>query len=125
MSKVKTYIDTKQKARHRQRRCETAHKKNTRIRNSKLGVYYYWGYYHEDERYTFRYEKTDSQERVTKKIAEEKVIPVSIVKRISRNAKDLKKHAARKLRRHLLEEDSPAIKGSTYKKDFDIPWTLL
>ena len=161
MSKVKSYIDTKQKARLRQRRYETAHKKEIRIRNARLGVYYYWGYYHEEEHYTYRYERLEQAEgyyswnqidwdvyykageviyntqkansnrkffipaHVAKRTVEERVIPVSIVKRINKNAKELKKTAARKLRRQKVDEDSPAFSGSIYKKDFEIQWMLL
>lgn len=155
MSKVKHYVDSKQKTLHRQRRYETAHKKETRIRNSKLGVYYYWGYYHENEHYSYKYEKVEVPEQTctnnkvdwdwydqtgetvyisekyvipahtAKRKVDTKVTPVSIVKRINKNAKDLKKIAARKLRRHVMDEDSPAAKGSLYKKNYDIRWELL
>ena len=161
MSKVKSYIDTKHKARHRQRRYETAHKKEIRIRNARMGVYYYWGYYHEEEHYTYRYERLEQAEgyyswnqidwdvyyktgeviyntqkansnrkvfipaHVANRTVEERVIPVSIVKRINKNAKELKKTAARKFRRQKVDEDSPAFSGSIYKKDFEMQWMLL
>ena len=50
---------------------------------------------------------------------------VFIVGRISRNAKYLKRTAAKKWRKQKYCEESFADKGSTYKKDYDIPWTLL
>ncbi|MBR3247127.1 MAG: hypothetical protein IKG03_01865 [Clostridiales bacterium] len=155
MSKVKSYIDTKQKALHRQRRYETAHKKKTRIRNAKQGVYYYWGYYHEDERRTCRYEEVEIPEEIYtyekidwdwykqtgekvyvaektvcpahtgKRETDVKIIPVSIVKRINKNAKDLKKEAARRIRRQKINEDSAAINGSLYKKDYEMQWALI
>ena len=50
---------------------------------------------------------------------------VFIVSRISRNAKYLKRTAAKKWRKQKYGDESFADKGSTYKKDYDIPWTLL
>lgn len=47
MSKVKEFLDTKSKARHRVRRQETRSKKLSRIRNHKNNVYHWYksGYY--------------------------------------------------------------------------------
>ena len=50
---------------------------------------------------------------------------VFIVGRISKDAKWLKKTAAKKWRKQKVSEDAFADKGGTYKKDYDIPWTLL
>ena len=45
MSKVNCYFDTKQKARHRMRRYETAHKKLSRARKSDRGEYsHFYGF---------------------------------------------------------------------------------
>ena len=45
MSKVKCFMDTKQKAIHRQRRYETLHKKLSRAQKAERDEYHYWGYY--------------------------------------------------------------------------------
>lgn len=51
MSKVKDYLDSKQKSLHRQRRYETAHKKFSRARRYEQGEYFYWGYFVTRQRY--------------------------------------------------------------------------
>ena len=55
MSKVKYYLDSKQKALHRQRRYETAHKKFSRARSYEKGEYFYWGYFVTRQRERVRY----------------------------------------------------------------------
>ena len=42
MSKVKCFMDTKQKAIHRQRRYETLHKKLSRAQKAERDEYHYW-----------------------------------------------------------------------------------
>ena len=123
MSKVNYYIDSKQKARHRQRRYETAHKKNTRAKNSDANVYsYYSGYYAEYEKVHYRY-KRDVPAHAGKVVAEEIVKPVFKVKRYSRNAKPWRHLAARQFRRKRgFDEDTPSLKGSVYKRYYEIEW---
>ena len=48
-----------------------------------------------------------------------------MVSRISKNAKTLKRIAAKKWRKRKIDEDSFSDRGGVYKKNFDIPWTLL
>lgn len=129
MSKVKCFKDTKLKAIHRQRRYETLHKKLSRAQKAERDEYHYWGYYVIRKR-----ERSLPLVRVVDKITNGSywIHPVEqiggevfIVKRINRNAKDLKREAARRLRRHPIDPESVAYRGSTYKKDLDIPWTLL
>ena len=127
MSKVNHYLDSKQKALHRQRRYETAHKKQSRARSYENGEYYYWGYAVTRQKWRVsctwvispsgtkfpvpRYEKVGGE--------------VFMVTRISKNAKWLKRTAAKRWRKHRINDDSFADRGCTYKKDYDIPWTLL
>ena len=127
MSKVKDYLDSKQKSLHRQRRYETAHKKFSRARSYEQGEYYYWGYsvtrqkYHVSQTWVKTPRGTSICIPYFEKIGGE----VFIVSRISRNAKYLKRTAAKKWRKQKYGDESFADRGSTYKKDYDIPWTLL
>ena len=50
---------------------------------------------------------------------------IFMVSSISKNAKTLKSTAAKKWRKRKIDEDSFSNRGGVYKKDFDIPWTLL
>lgn len=127
MSKINFYFDSKQKALHRQRRYETAHKKYSRARSYERGEYYYWGYYVERqrERVDYTWVKTPRGTSICVPHFEKIGGEIFMVSRISKNAKRLKRTAAKKWRKHRINEGSIADKGSTYKKDYDIPWTLL
>ena len=131
MSKVNCYFDTKQKARHRQRRYYTAHKKLSRARKSERGEYSHFygfcGYFVERQR-----------ERATRKPIKDiygntiyiiKYEPygkeIFMVKHCSISAGYCKQVAARKFRRNKkFDEDSYILKGSKYKIDYDIAWTI-
>ncbi len=127
MSKVNHYLDSKQKALHRQRRYETAHKKHSRARSYEKGEYYYWGYYVERqrERVEYTWVKTPRGTSICVPHIEKTGGEVFMVTRISKDAKWLKRTAAKKWRKHRIEEDAFADRGCTYKKDYDIRWTLL
>jgi len=127
MSKVKDYLDSKQKSLHRQRRYETAHKKFSRARRSENGEYCYWGYSVTRQKYRVSqtWVKTPRGTSVCIPDFEKIGGEVFIVSRISRNAKYLKRTAAKKWRKQKYGDESFADQGSTYKKDYDIPWTLL
>jgi len=127
MSKVNHFLDSKRKALHRQRRYETAHKKHSRARSYERGEYYYWGYYVERQRERVSYEwvKTPRGTSIYVPHFEKIGGEIFMVNRISKNAKWLKRTAAKKWRKHRIEEDAFAYRGCTYKKDYDIPWTLL
>ena len=131
MSKVNYYLDSKQKAHHRQRRYYTAHKKLSRARKSERGEYSHFygfcGYFVERQR-----------ERVThipvkdihgRTIYITKFEPygkeIFMVKHCSISAKYCKQVAARKFRRNKkFDEDSYLLKGSKYKIDYDIASTI-
>ena len=127
MSKVNHYLDSKRKALHRQRRYETAHKKFSRARSYEQGEYFYWGYSVTRQKYRVRqtWVKTPRGTSICIPYFEKIGGEVFIVSRISKDAKWLKKTAAKKWRRQKVSEDAFADKGGTYKKDYDIPWTLL
>ncbi len=127
MSKTNFYFDSKQKALHRQRRYETAHKKYSRARSYERGEYYYWGYYVERqrERVDYTWIKTPRGTSICVPHFEKIGGEIFMVSRISKNVKRLKRTAAKKWRKHRINEGSIADKGSTYKKDYDIPLTLL
>lgn len=127
MSKVKDYLDSKQKSLHRQRRYETAHKKFSRARSYEQGEYYYWGYFVTRQRERAHYIWVKTPRGTSACIPDFEKIggEVFIVSRISRNAKYLKRTAAKKWRKQKYGDESFADRGSTYKKDYDIPWTLL
>ena len=127
MSKVNYYLDSKQKALHRQRRYETAHKKHSRARSYERGEYYYWGYYVERQRERVSYEwvKTPRGTSIYVPHFEKIGGEIFMVRRINKNAKWLKRTAAKRWRKHRVDEDCFADRGCTYKKDYDIPWTLL
>ena len=127
MSKVKDYLDSKQKSLHRQRRYETAHKKFSRARRSENGEYYYWGYSVTRQKYRVSqtWVKTPRGTSICIPYFEKIGGEVFIVSRISRNAKYLKRTAAKKWRKQKYGDESFTDRGSTYKKDYDIPWTLL
>lgn len=127
MSKVNHYLDSKRKALHRQRRYETAHKKYSRARSYENGEYYYWGYYVERqrERADYTWVKTPRGTSICIPHFEKIGGEIFMVSRINKNAKWLKRTAAKRWRKHRINEDSFADRGCTYKKDYDIPWTLL
>ena len=127
MSKVNHYLDSKRKALHRQRRYETAHKKFSRARRADRGEYYYWGYYVTRQKYLVHHTWVKTPRGTSICIPDFEKIggEVFIVGRINRNAKWLKRTAAKRWRKQKIREDAFAGKGSTYKKDYDIPWTLL
>ena len=127
MSKAKYYFDSKRKALHRQRRYETAKKKHSRAKSYEKGEYYYWGYYVERqmERVDYTWVKTPRGTSVCVPHFEKIGGEVFIVSRISKNAKYLKRTAAKKWRKHRVNDEAFADRGCTYKKDYDIPWTLL
>lgn len=127
MSKVNHYLDSKRKALHRQRRYETAHKKFSRAKKADSGEYYYWGYHVEREKYrvSHTWVKTPRGTSICIPHFEKIGGDVFIVSRISKDAKWLKRTAAKKWRKQKISEDAFADRGGTYKKDYDIPWTLL
>ena len=127
MSKVNYYLDSKRKALHRQRRYETAHKKQSRARSYEKGEYYYWGYCVERQREIVDYTwvKTPRGTSICIPHFEKIGVEIFMVSRISKNAKWLKRTAAKRWRKHRINDDSFADRGCTYKKDYDIPWTLL
>ena len=129
MSKVKCFMDTKQKAIHRQRRYQTLHKKLSRSQKAERGEFHYWGYYviRKRERPLPFVRIVDKRTKRSYWIRPLEQIggEVFIVKRINKNAKDLKREAAKRLRRQPIDPESVAYRGSMYKKDLDIPWTLL
>ncbi len=127
MFKVKSCPDSKQKALHRQRRYETAHKKYSRAMRYEKGEYNYWGYYviRQKERVITGWLTTPTGNKIPITHIEKVGGKIFMVKRVSRNAKYLKKTASRKWRKQRIEEESFADRGGIYKKDYDIPWTLF
>ena len=132
MSKVNCYLDKKEKARHRQRRYETAHKKLSRARKYDRGEYgrFYGqcGYFviRQKERLTTVAVKSPSGKTVYIPKFEPIGGEVFIVRHCSITAGYCKKIAARKFRRtKKFDEDSYLLKGSKYKKDYDVPWTMV
>ena len=99
----------------------------SRAKKADRGEYYYWGYYVEREKYrvSHTWVKTPRGTSVCIPHFEKIGGDVFIVGRISKDAKWLKKTAAKKWRKQKISEDAFADKGGTYKKDYDIPWTLL
>ena len=132
MSKVNCYLDTKQKARHRMRRYETAHKKHSRARKSERGEYSrfygFCGYFVERQRECAIHKsvKDPSGKTVFHYYDFEPVgKEIFQVRRVSINAKYCKQVAARKFRRNnKFDEDSYLLKGSKYKIDYDLAWTV-
>ncbi len=132
MSKVNYYLDSKQKARHRQRRYYTAHKKLSRARKSERGEYSrfygFCGYFVERqrERAIHKTVKDPSGRTVFHyNIFEPVGKEIFMVRHCSINAKHCKQVAARKFRRNKkFDEDSYILKGSKYKFDYDIAWTI-
>lgn len=131
MSKVNCYFDSKQKARHRQRRYYTAHKKFSRARKSERGEYSHFygfcGYFVERQRE--RIVHIPVKDQGGRIIYIPKIIKVGgeifQVRHCSITARYCKQIAARKFRRNKkFDEDSYILKGSKYKKDYDIAWTI-
>ena len=132
MSKVNCYFDTKQKARHRQRRYDTAHKKLSRARKSERGEYSrfygFCGYFVERQRERIIHKtvkdpsgRTVFHYNVFEPVGKE----IFQVRHRSISAKYCKQVAARKFRRNKkYDEDSYILKGSKYKIDYDIAWTI-
>ena len=132
MSKVNCYFDTKQKARHRMRRYETAHKKLSRARKSDRGEYSHFygqcGYFviRQKERITTVAVKNPGGKTVYIPKFEPIGGEVFIVRHCSITARYCKKIAARKFRRtEKIDEDSYLLKGSKYKIDYDLAWTIV
>lgn len=132
MSKVNCYLDKKEKARHRQRRYETAHKKLSRARKFDRGEYSHFygqcGYYVERQRERIVHIPVKDPGGRTIFIPKIKQVggEIFIVRRCSITAGYCKKTAARKFRRtKKFDEDSYLLKGSKYKKDYDVPWTMV
>ena len=132
MSKVNCYFDTKQKARHRQRRYDTAHKKLSRARKRDRGEYGHFygqcGYFviRQKERITTVAVKSPGGKTVYFPKFEPIGGEVFIVRHCSITARYCKKIAARKFRRtRKFDDDSYLLKGSKYKKDYDVPWTMV
>ena len=133
MSKVNYYLDSKQKARHRQRRYYTAHKKLSRARKSDRGEYSHFygqcGYFviRQKERLTHTFIVKGPGGRADYYPQFEPIGgEVFIVRHCSITARYCKRIAARKFRRNKkFDEDSYLLKGSKYKKDFDLPWTVV
>ena len=131
MSKVNSYLDSKQKARHRQRRYYTAHKKLSRARKSERGEYSrfygFCGYFVERQRERITHIPVKDPggriiyiRKITKVGGE-----IFQVRHRSINAQYCKQVAARKFRRNKkYDEDSYILKGSKYKIDYDIAWTI-
>ena len=132
MSKVNYYLDSKQKARHRQRRYYTVHKKLSRARKSERGEYSHFygqcGYFviRQKERITIVAVKNPGGKTVYIPKFEPIGGEVFIVRHCSITARYCKKIAARKFRRtEKIDEDSYLLKGSKYKIDYDLAWTIV
>ena len=131
MSKVNCYLDSKQKARHRQRRYETSHKKLSRARKSERGEYSrfygFCGYFVERQResVTTVAVKDPGGRAILIPQFERIGREIFIVKHCSITARYSKQVAARKFRRNKrFDEDSYILKGSKYKKDYDVQWSV-
>ena len=132
MSKVNYYLDSKQKARHRQRRYETAHKKYSRARKYERGEYsrFYGqcGYCVERQRERIVHIPAKDPGGRTIYIPIIKCVggEIFMVRHYSISGKQYyKQFAARKFRRtKRFDEDSYLLKGSKYKKVFDVVWSV-
>lgn len=131
MSKVNCYLDTKQKARHRMRRYETAHKKLSRARKRDRGEYSHFygqcGYFVTRQREHFTYIPVKDPRGRTVYIPKSERIggEIFLVRHCSINARYCKQVAARKFRRtKKFDEDSYLLKGSKYKKDYELAWSV-
>lgn len=132
MSKVNRYVDTKQKTLHRQRRYETMQKKASRARKYYRGEYSdlfgQGGYWVVEGRYRTSYEIANDRKGNTVYIpvVERYEDGLFIVQKSRLNAKPLRKIAARSFRRNKkFDEDSYILKGSLYKKAYELPWQLV
>ncbi len=131
MSKINCYLDTKQKARHRMRRYETAHKKLSRARKRDRGEYSHFygqcGYFvtRQRERFTCIPVKDPRGRTVYIPKFERNGGEIFLVRHCSINARYCKQVAARKFRRtKKFDEDSYLLKGSKYKKDYELAWSV-
>ena len=131
MSKVKFYLDSKQKARHRQRRYETMHKKFSRARKSERREYSrfygFCGYSVERQKVRVSCVRVKDPRGRTVLIPRYESVggEVFIVKQHSITARYCKQSAARKFRRNKkFDEDSYILKGTKYKKDYDVQWSM-
>ena len=130
MSKVRSYLDSKQKARHRMRRYQTAHKKLSRARKYDRREYSRYcglgGYYVEREKVIITHRPAkDFGGRII-------YIPklhytskkIFVVRHIDKNAKYVRNQAARRVRRLPSDEESVVYRGALYKKVDDVEWSL-
>ena len=132
MSKVNCYLDSKQKARHRQRRYETAHKKLSRARKYYRGEYSHFygqcGYCVERQRERIVHIPVRDAGGRTIFIPKIKRVggEIFMVRHYTVSGKQyFKQFAAKKFRRtKRFDEDSYLLKGSKYKKDFDVFWSV-
>lgn len=131
MSKVNYYLDSKQKARQRQRRYETAHKKFSRARKAdrrEYGRFYGqsgYGVIRQRENLTFVSVKDPKGRTVLIPKFESIGREVFIVRNCGLNIKPYRKFAARKFRRtKKFDEDSYLLKGSKYKRDYEVVWSV-
>ncbi len=127
MSKVKLYFDSKQKTRHRLRRYETEHKKFTRAHNYDIGIYpYHCGYFVEREKspVTYNFYELPNGQRIQHPIFETPTEEVFIVRKITKDAKYLRKQASRKLRNCPCDNELFAARGNSYKKVYDVEWAI-
>lgn len=152
MSKVKEFYGKKEKARHQLRRYETRHKKLDRAKKYNSNVYMGCkGYYVLDERTHYRrvkvsipehdeevYDTYDfNQHKIITKIihrpayianyrVEDRIQKIFHVKQCHTDMKYYKKFAARRFRRKnkFDEENYEVLKGSKYKRDYEVLWNL-
>ena len=126
MFKVVKYVGNKQKAIRRLRRYETHHKKYYRALKYDRGEYSLRGYYVIRQKERINYIAVRSAKKTSYiSIAEKIGKPVFIVKKPGYYAKYFRNQAARKIRRQRIEENTPALKGSVYKKYNEVQWGLL
>lgn len=151
MSKVKEFYGKKEKARHQLRRYETRHKKITRANKYRDNIYMWCkGFYVRDEREHYRYDKTyvpahDEEveyfdwktmsnvkrvrhypARTYRKLVETTTQKIFHVKQAKTDMKYYKKFAAKHFRRNknFDEENYEVLKGSKYKRDYEVLWNL-
>ena len=130
MSKVNFYLDSKEKARHRMRRYQTAHKKLSRARKYDRREYSRYcglgGYYVEREKViiTHRPAKDFGGRIIYIPKLHYTSQPIFVVKHIDKDAKYVRNQAARRMRRLKIDDDSVVYCGALYKKVYDVEWSL-